>query len=658
VTALLLSLLCLASGAAGSLLLANRGRWATYAGVSGTLVGCAIGVVPALHATLGGAAFESLRFAWSVPYGSIYLELDALSGFFLLPVFVLGALGAIYGAGYLEDYRGKKSLGPPWFFFNLLIASMIVVLVARNAVLFLLAWETVALSSLFLVTFEDERAEVRRAGWIYLVASHAGTAFLLLLFIMLAQPHVSFDFDRFDGSPHASLLFVVGLIGFGTKAGFVPFHVWLPEAHPAAPSHVSALMSGAMIKTGIYGLLRLLLILGTPALWWGWVLCGLGVTSTLVGVLLALAQTDLKRLLAYSSVENIGIIAIGIGLGVIGLAAGKPVIAVAGFAGALLHVLNHSLFKGLLFMAAGNVIHGTHLRELDRLGGLIKRMPRTGLLFLFGVIAIVGLPPLNGFVSELLIYLASLMEIRSLVGANLVVATGTIASLGLVGGLAVVCFTKAFGTAFLGHPRSEAATHAAEVDFLMQIPLMAVALACVLIGLFGAAIVAAFAPVVIAVSGLPLETIQNCLSAVSHSLRVVGELGAAVIGLMLLLAAGRFLLLSKRSVRQSITWDCGYLRPSARMQYTGSSFVQPLTNIFSLMVNTRTVIGEPQGLFPSNASFSIETPDPAEEYLFTPLFRSISRSLSLLRPLQQGQVQLYVLYIALTLILLLLWQLG
>ncbi len=289
---------------------------------------------------------------------------------------------------------------------------MTLVLVARNAVLFLSAWELMAVSSFFLVTFEHERESVRSAGWIYLVATHLGTGFLLAFFILMGRETGSMNFDVWAAQGiHtqglAGILFLMAVVGFGTKAGFMPFHVWLPEAHPAAPSHVSALMSGVMIKTGIYGLLRAFTFLGAPPLWWGWLFIGIGLSSGVLGVLFALAQHDLKRLLAYHSVENIGIIALGIGVGLLGQNTGSPALVALGFGGALLHVLNHALFKGLLFLGAGAVAHSAGTREIDRLGGLLKQMPWTAATFLIGAAAISGLPPLNGFVSEFLIFLGA-----------------------------------------------------------------------------------------------------------------------------------------------------------------------------------------------------------------------------------------------------------
>jgi len=508
------------------------------------------------------------------------------------------------------------------------------------------------------VTFEDEKETTRRAGWIYLVASHVGTAFLLVLFILLGRANGSLDFDRFSASSGASLLFVVALLGFGTKAGFVPLHVWLPEAHPAAPSHVSAVMSAVMIKTGIYGLLRVMIFLGAPQAWWGWVLCGIGLTSGVIGVLLALAQHDLKRLLAYHSVENIGIIALGLGAGTLGLRAGLPAVAVIGFAGALLHVLNHALFKGLLFLTAGNVLHSTHSLEIDQLGGLLKRMPRTGLIFLIGAAAISGLPPLNGFISEFLIYLASFKGAVSLGAAGSVPMLATIAGLALIGGLAAACFTKAFGIVFLGRPRTAHAEQAREVGLAMVLPGFALAAGCILIGLLGASVVALMAPLVSEVTGLSATIVSTLLSETGHSVAFVSLTGGVLVVIATLLALGRAIALAGRPVSTNVTWDCGYAEPSPRMQYTASSFAQPLTDTFGLLLQTRRVLVAPRGLFPTEARLATTTADPYQEYIFQPFLSAVGRGFSMLRLVQQGQVQLYILYIAVTLLLLLLWQLA
>ena len=400
-----------ASGTAA--LFAGKRAWlATWVGTGGAVLGSLLGLISSLFVFVGGEVPSALRVPWSLPGGMFYLEIDSLSAFFLAILFLIAILSALFGGGYLLAYRDKKALGPVWFFYNLLIASMAWVITARNGLLFLMAWEMMSITSFFLVMFDREKEEVRIAGWTYLVATHIGTAFLLIQFILLGRASGSLDFDTFRASallsPEMSnLIFVLGLVGFGTKMGIIPLHVWLPEAHPAAPSHVSALLSGVMLKVGVYGLLRTLTFLGPPPAWWGMTLVGIGLVSGVGGVLYALGQHDLKRLLAYHSVENLGIIVLGIGLGLLGSAFNLPVLVVLGFAGGLLHVLNHALFKSLLFFGAGSVLQQTDTREMDRLGGLLKKMPVTGSMFLLGSAAIAGLPPLNGFASEILIYLAA-----------------------------------------------------------------------------------------------------------------------------------------------------------------------------------------------------------------------------------------------------------
>ncbi|HPT00812.1 MAG TPA: proton-conducting transporter membrane subunit, partial [Candidatus Aminicenantes bacterium] len=398
-------------GALVSLISWRRPAWARIFAPVTVILGSLLAMPPVLSALLGKEV-PLLELPWSLPFGSLTMRLDPLSALFALTILVVSALAALYGIGYFSPIPKRGNLSLYWFNFSTLVVSMLVVITARNGLLFLLAWELMSLSSFFLVLFEKDDAMVRRAGWTYLIATHIGTAFLLVFFLLLgARSGGTLEFGAFKGSVllpgTAGVAFLLALVGFGTKAGFMPLHVWLPEAHPAAPSNVSALMSGVMIKTGIYGLVRSLTFLGTPAPWWGWVLLAVGAFSGILGVLFALAQHDLKRLLAYHSVENIGIIALGIGLGVFGLSCHNPLLIYLGFAGGLFHVVNHALFKSLLFLGAGSVLHSAGTREIDILGGLLKRMPTTGTTFLIGSVAICGLPPLNGFASEFMIYLAS-----------------------------------------------------------------------------------------------------------------------------------------------------------------------------------------------------------------------------------------------------------
>ena len=654
---LLLAISVLFLAGVAALVAPSAPRWGTIVGAGGAVAGCLAGLIPAVAILLGRPA-SSFQVAWDVPYGTFFVELDALSAFFLLPVFGLSALAAIYGAEYMRTGRDSGAQAASWFFFNILVASMALVVIARNGILFLVAWEVMALSSFFLVTLDDKERSVRDAGWTYLVASHLGTAFLLVLFILLGRDSGSLDFDQFAPGSSVSLLFILAVIGFGTKAGFVPFHVWLPEAHPAAPSHVSAVMSGVMIKMGIYGLLRTVILLGSLPRWCGWLLIAVGVSSGVLGVLFALAQHDLKRLLAYHSVENIGIIALGLGLGLVGITVGSSSLAVLGFAGGLLHVLNHAVFKGLLFLGAGAVLHGTDTREIDELGGLLKRMPWTGLAFLTGAVAISGLPPLNGFVSEFLIYLGAFGGLSSLETSAAVPALAVIAALALIGGLATACFTKAFGVVFLGTSRGDHGARAHEPGLAMQLPMQFLAAGCVLMSLLSPILVPGLSPVVRDVSGLSADAVRAGLAQGARALWGANACALGLCALVAILFGLRRRLLSNRKVVDGVTWDCGYGEPSPKMQYTASSFAQPLTDLFQLVLRARRNVSPVRGFFPRAASFETETPDVCRDRLYEPIFHGIGRGLSAFRWLQHGQVQLYVLYIAVTLLVLLVWKLG
>lgn len=651
---LLAALFIILFGGLLALAVCKNHRWSTLLGVGSCAVGSVIGIIPAVQSIYYGNA-ETIRFCWNIPYATFFLKLDPLSAFFLLPIFILSALAAVYGKEYMTAYRKEKWLGAFWFFYNLLVISMVMVCLAHNAILFLISWEVMALSSFFLVAFEYEKEDVRRASWIYMIASYLGTACLLPMFLILGSGTNVFDFDMFSKilSPHlAGICFILALIGFGTKAGIMPFHVWLPVAHPAAPSPVSAIMSGVMIKTGIYGLVRTLTFLGTPPMWWGWLLIIIGIASGVFGVLYALAQHDLKRLLAYHSVENIGIIIIGLGVGVVGWSANMPLVAALGFAGGLLHVVNHALFKGLLFLGAGSVLHGVHTLELDRLGGLLKKMPYTGISFLVGAVAISGLPPLNGFVSEFVIYIASFQGAMKMDVYPAMFLLGVIAGLALIGGLAAACFTKAFGIVFLGEPRTSDAANGHESSRWMTIPMMFLAAACAAIGLLGPLIMQAMSPVIGTVLGdsriAGIHTAANYLLYVTAGCAVFIILLAAIAGL-------RSYLLSGRSVGTSVTWDCGYAAPTARMQYTASSFAQPVMELFQFFLRTKKHIAIPDTYFPSSANFESHTPDIGREHLYKPVFTGIKKFFGQMKIVQEGHIHIYVLYIVVTLLILLFW---
>ncbi len=641
------------SGAASVFAGGRSGRWSVRLGVGGAVAACLAGLGAAALALV--LRVDAVRtFAWNMPYGSFAVGLDPLTAFFLVPTFLLSGLAAIYAVGYFRPWNGRNP-GRFWLFYNALVASMALVLLARNGVLFLVAWEAMALTSFFLVIHDDAADGVREAGWTYLVASHVGMAFLLALFFLLGRAGGSQDFAAFAApAGSAGGLFLLALVGFGTKAGLVPFHVWLPEAHPAAPSPVSAVMSGVMIKTGLYGIVRTLLMLGGVPAWCAWLVLAIGALSGVLGVLFALAQHDLKRLLAYHSVENVGIIAMGIGLGMLGIQVGSPALAALGFAGGLLHVLNHATFKGLLFLGAGAVAHATGTRNVERLGGLLKRMPGTGAAFLVGAVAICGLPPFNGFVSEFLVYAGAFQSILSS-GAAAVGGLVAVVALALIGGLAAACFAKAFGIVFLGEPRTAAAAAAHEVSAWMRGPMVVLAAACLAIGLGAGAALRLVEPAVTQLAGPTAALDGNPVDGL-FPISATALLLALLAG-MVVLALARRRLLAKRPVRETVTWDCGYAAPTASMQYTATGFAQPLTNGAASILRPRVERHLPEGVFPTVASFHDETPDAAREWLFDPLFRKAARWLGRLRWLQQGRVHGYVLYVVAAAMALLGWAL-
>jgi hydrogenase-4 component B len=640
---------------------AGKPLLSTRLGVGGAVIGSILGLVSASRCLYYGG-FDTISYPWAVPFGSISLGMDALSAFFLIPMFILSGLAAVYGGEYMRPWFGKKSVGAHWFFYNLLIAGMAAVVTARDGLFFLVCWEVMSLAPFFLVTFDDDKESVRQAGWTYLIAAHLGAIPLIVLFVLLGHGGGSLSFDTFgavvtSGTVSPGTLFVLALVGFGTKAGFIPLHVWLPEAHPAAPSHVSAVMSGVMIKTGIYGIMRTLTFIGAPPLWWGITLIAVGLVSGLMGVLFATAQHDLKRLLAYSSVENVGIISLGLGVGLLGQAAGMPVVSALGYGGALLHVINHALFKGLLFMGAGAVLHSADTVQIDRLGGLMKCMPRTGFAFVVGSAAVAGLPPLNGFVGEFLVYFASVEGGFHGTTSASVAAWCAFAGLAAVGGLAAACFVNAFSSVFLGEPRDSSLPHPHEPGKAMLYTMTALASLCLMSGLFAPVVLEFTVPAVSVLSGFPASEVGYMVAGATGMLVPLSVVFVVLLSLIALLAWVRLRLLAGAEVENSVTWDCGYAAPTARMQYTASSFAQPVTRLLGGLLGTGRRVTSITGLFPRPASFETGVPGGPREYLYRPLFTWTAETLGRFRWLQHGRIHLYVLYIALTLVALLLWKL-
>ena len=617
----------------------------------GALVAGAVLGLTAAVATLATGPVE-IHAPWSVPGGALALRLDGLSAIFLLPVFGVPAAGSIYGLAYFpQAERGAQALRLQ-LFYGLVTGAMALLVVAANAMLFLAAWEIMALSGCFLVLTEHERRETQQAAFVYLASAHVGTLALFALFAILGHAAGSFDFARMaaGGLAPTAAVFVLTLAGFGVKAGLMPLHFWLPGAHAAAPSHVSAVMSGVLLKTGIYGILRVTGFFATPPLWWGFTLLAAGAVSAVLGVAFALAQHDLKRLLAYHSVENVGIIAMGAGLALLGRALHDPALTLLGFAGGVLHVVNHALFKALLFLGAGAVDHATGTRDIDLLGGLARAMPRTAVLFLVGAVAICGLPPLNGFVSEWLVYLGSL---RALHASHPIVVSAALAApvLALVGGLAAACFAKVQGIVFLGSPRSQHVARAHEAPRAMLAPMTVLALCCAAIGLFPAA---ALPPLRAAAAGWAhLPPAASATSAIASATAI------STFAAVLLAVTAALLVWRGRRVRAaaaSETWACGYARPTARMQYTGSSFAEMLALRFGWAFFPRAHVTPPRGPFPRHAAFSSHVPDTVLDVALLPVLRSVARGAEQLRALYRGKVHVQVLLLALTVLGLFAWR--
>ncbi len=649
-------------GALAALALGRRPQLALAAATGSAVLGSALGLTSAIAVLLGGPS-ATVTLPWGAPLAAFSIGLDPLSAFFEAALFALAIPAVLFGATYMRPYLGRRRALPAFLFFqNLLLASIALVFSARQAVLFLVAWEVMAVASFLLVTFEHEDAEVRSAGLVYLVASHLGTAFLFALFVLLGREAGSFDFAAFAAlrtSPAsqaapAALLFGLALIGFGTKAGLVPLHVWLPEAHPAAPSHVSALLSGVMIKTGLYGIVRVLLWLPPAPAGFGLVLAVVGLGGALAAIALALGQRDLKRALAYSSVENVGIIALAIGLALAAEAHGERTVAALAWSGALLHVWNHAMMKGLAFMGAGAIAHAAHTRDLERMGGLLARLPRTGVFFLIGLAALSALPPLNGFASEWLVYLGLIETAANAPGGFSLLGWLAVAILALVGGIAAVGFARLAGIALLGSPRSPGAEAAREPAPGLWRPLAALSAACALLGLFPDLALRLALPAIGQAGGIAPAALAERLGPAVRAMAMPMRAGGA----FLVLLAGGLAFLARRArsgreVATSETWGCGYSRPTARMQYTGTAFGQLLlSGLAPRAFQPRGRIVPPKGVLPGRATARFELRDPARARIFDPLFRALGDRASRMRRYQAQRLNLQLLYTVATILVL------
>jgi hydrogenase-4 component B len=655
---------------AGGALVTRSASGARRLATAGAIVGGSAGLLLSLDVLIRTSAFQLEIPQLLAVAGGVSLRLDRLGAFFLLVVEVVALPAALFGGAYSRAYEGGPSLRLLGAMVNLFLLALSLVPFADNVVTFLLLWEAMSLTSYFLVLTESDRRESRQAGLWYLAMAHGGFVVLLAAFLLLGAGAPSTGFADLRAAAAAlpastrNAVFVLALLGFGSKAGLVPLHVWLPLAHPAAPSHVSALMSGVMIKMGVYGLLRLALdLLGGGPPWWGGTILVVGAVSALLGVLYALMEHDLKRLLAYHSVENIGIIFLGIGAGLMFQSYGLTALTMLGLVAGLYHTLNHACFKGLLFLGSGAVLHATHTRNMEELGGLIKRMPRTAGCFLIGAAAISGLPPLNGFVSEWMVFQALLggpQLPRPELGLIMAFAVGMLA---LTSGLAAACFVKAFGITFLAIPRSTHAAQAHEVPLPMQLGMGALVLACVALGVGASLVVPGLGKVVAGLGGLPTGLLTGMPVLTLEVPGAVGVIGPAALaaGLALVLVAlvAAFRLgAADRRLRMGDTWGCGRIGQTPRMEYTATAFAEPLRRVFAELYRPTEDLSidfHPESkYFVQSIAYRSEVDPWFERRLYAPVVGLLRRTAFRVRWLQAGSLHLYLLYMILALVALLL----
>lgn len=636
----------------------------------------------------GASLLAVLSGIWAVGYGTtdravlalglpalpFHLRLDPLSGFFISTIGLLAFCVSIYSIGYVRGFIRQRPVERLIIFYSLFIAGMFMVVLADDALFFLISWEVMAAASYFLVMFEDERTGNKRAALLYMVIAHIGAIGILLSFGVMAG--LASGFENFNGyafdamrQAHfplgwATLAFLLAFFGFAAKAGVIPLHVWLPEAHPVAPSNISALMSGVMLKTAIYGIIRVTFdLIGNFPWWWGALVLILGLISAVLGVLYALMQNDLKRLLAYSSVENIGIILIGLGLAMIFTSYKLSLLAALALTAALYHVLNHAMFKGLLFMGAGAVLHSTHERNMEGMGGLIHKMPWTAALFLVGCISISALPPFNGFVSEWLTFQAFLLSpgLKSPL-LNLLIPLGA-ALLALTGALAAACFVKAFGVTFLGHWRGRSKPEIHEVNWPMRLGMLLAGITC-----FGLGVL----PTVFIdwLDVIPEQLVGARIAASAGSLGwmwltpVMQERasysGFIVFAAILFVVLAAYLLLHVRAgaIHRKPLWDCGFEKVTARMQYNSTSFSMPIRRIFGYLFSVKEKINMPSytgqhPAFPKKMHYYLRIRDRFRGWLYDPIVELSFWFARKVGRLQQGRIQVYLIYSFITIIVLL-----
>ena len=624
--------------------LGTRLVYAACAAVCAALAGVAL-----LGLLAPGAGLESVEIPVGLPLGRTVLGLDPLSAAFAVIVNLAAAIVSGYAIGYGAHAREPLRVVP---FYPAFIAGMNLVLLAQDAFSFLVGWELMSLASWALVLSEHRAAENRHAALVYLIMASGGALTLLLAFGLLAGPHGGYSFEairRVNSAGVGPIVLLLALLGAGSKAGLVPLHAWLPLAHPAAPSHVSALMSAVMTKVAVYGFVRLVFDLaGPPAWWWSVPVLLIAAVTALLGVLYALMEHDLKRLLAYHTVENIGIIFIGLGLALAFEASGMRAAAALAFAAAIFHVFNHSLFKSLLFMGSGAVLNATGERDMEHLGGLIKAMPVTAVAFLAGCIAISALPPFNGFVSEWLTFQAILLspQLPQWVARLLVPAVG--ATLACSAALAAACFVKAFGMSFLGRPRTKAASAAAETDRFSQIAMLLLALLCLLAGILPGFVLDSLGAVTQLAVGerLAPQSAQAWMRIVPVDIHRSAYSGLFVFVMILLAAAATAFVVRRvasHALRRSPAWDCGFPDASPATQYTAGSFAQPIRRVFgSVVFRAREAVAMPKPGDTAVARLQVELHDTVWDVLYAPIIRLVAATAERLNRMQFLTIRNYL----------------
>jgi hydrogenase-4 component B len=659
------------AGAAGSLILRKNDSWAngwsSFCAVTGSLVGAIFGIATMISGNNLSFGMASPLF----PLLSISFYVDTLSAFFIAVISIIALFCSLYGFGYVKHFYKKYSIGALGFFYHLFIAGMILVVSASNGLFFLIVWEIMSVASYFLVVYDRNDENNVKAGFLYLIMTHIGTAFITFAFFLLYKFTGSFDFEAIKAGSGAlpvaikNAVFVLAMIGFGTKAGIVPFHIWLPSAHPAAPSHVSGLMSGVMIKTGVYMMIRLFMDMLQPIpTWWGLTVLVIGAVSSLLGVLYALSEHDIKKLLAYHSIENIGIILLGLGSALTFSSIGMPVIATIALAASLFHTLNHATFKSLLFLSAGSVINKTHTRNMEEYGGLIKFMPLTALFFLVGSMAISALPPFNGFFSEWLTFQSLFQGIASadvIVKWFFVLGAG---SLAFTGGLALACFVKVFGITFLARPRSDEVFHAKESSFSLIAGMGALAVLSLIFGVFSGYLITFLekaatgmgflknaTTITSAASGHGALSVGNGFASVSAPALFVFLLVALVVSVIVF----RFVINRHQKVKVGMTWDCGTnLRP--RMEITATGFARSIILIFKGVLKPSiqqeiTYDDAKSRYLPKSHVIIMGIHDVYYSYLYQPIIKVVTVLSSWATKIQNGNINVYVLYVLIALIL-------